>query len=362
MRLRHNFVLWARARQLDLAAHSAVDVRELLRRVVVVGPRASAETLALRHFAEVAVEFVELLVRATWAREIVALLRRRIEEAVDRESIECVRNRLAFANDLLDRERSRVVVVIVGASTVTAELVEFTDRERINATIVERVEDRDAVRGERDGTLHEIRFAENGLLGEFRFQRNLPRVRARVVVRKRHLLLPRGDADHHLRCERRVRQAVRLDVEPALVEARFHERREGIEDRGLRGLRGGLRRCGGCVRCIERTRERQFNARLVDRANRGDPLVGVRASVTRKILKCDRCEIAAARRDADLSAARKDERAFDRLARANVRPQAARRRVELVWRMRACDRHAQRTRDSRREMHHRAIHAPPPGC
>lgn len=300
---------------------------------------------ALRHFAEVTVEFVERLVRSTRARELLALLRLRVEEAVDRESIECVCDRLSLADDLLDRQRRSVVVVVVGAAAMAAELVEFADRERIDATIVERVEDRNAVRCERDRALHEVRAPGHGLLGELRLQRDLPRIRAGVRLRKRHLLLPGGDADHHLHLERRVRKAVRLDVEPALVEARLHEGREGVEDRGLRRLPG----------------RRLFHTRLVDRANLCDALVRVRASVTREILERDRREIASARRDANLSAARKDERAFDRLARADVRPHAARRQVELVGRMRDGERGTReqcgRKRERRKD---ESIHAAPP--
>ena len=312
--------------------------------MIVVRARAAAEPLALRHFAEVAVDFVKRIVRTARAREVVALLRLRIEQPVDREAVERVRDGLALADDLLDRERRSVIVVVVGATAVAAELVEFADREAVDAAVVERVEDRDAVRSERDGALHEVRLAEDRLVGELGLERDLPRVRARVVLRQRHLLLPRGDADHHAHLERRMRKPVRLDIEPAVVEARLHERRELVEDRSLRGLR----RSG-----------RLLDARVVDRADRRDARVGLGAVGAREIGERDRLERARRRRDRDLAGASEEERALDQLARARIRPDAARRRIELVGRMRVRERRARERRDRCEEA---KLHSPPPCC
>ena len=343
-RLRHHLRVGAASLDLDLATHAAVDVREGLRGVIVVRPRSAAEALALRHFAEVAVEFVERLVRTARTREIIALLRLRIEQAVDRETVERIRDRLALADDLLDRERRSVVVVVVAAAAVTAELVELADREAVDAPVVERIEDRDAVRRERHGASHERGAARDRLVRELRLQRNLPRVAAGVRLRQRHLLLPRGDADHHPHLKRRVRQAVRLDIEPAVVEARLHERRELVEDLGLRGLgRSG----------------RLLDARVVDRADRRDARVGRGAVGAREIGEGDRLERARRRRDRDLAGASEEERALDQLARARIRPDAARRRIELVGRMRVRERRA-RERCDRCEQP--KLHSPPPCC
>ena len=337
--LRHDFVLGAGAGELGLAAQTAVDVRERLRRVVVVRARAAAETFALGQFAEVTVELVELVVRAARARAVFAGLGRGIEQPVDRETVERVRDRLALADDLGERERCGVVVVVVGASAVAAELVELADREAVDAAVVERVEDRDAVGRERDRALHEVRLAEDRLVGELGLERDLPGVRAFVLLRERDLLLPRGDADHHRHLERLVRQAVALDVEPALVGARLHKRREGVEDRGLRGLAGcGRLRCGGLRRGRLRRgvvlRGRLFDARLVERADRGDALLGLAAIGRGQVVERDGREFAGRRRDRDLARAREEERAVDDFARARVGPRTGGGRVELVGRMR----------------------------
>lgn len=43
-------------------------------------------------------------------------------------------------------------MVVVGSSAIPGELVEFADGITVLAAIVERVEDRDSVRGQRDGS------------------------------------------------------------------------------------------------------------------------------------------------------------------------------------------------------------------
>ncbi len=82
--------------------------------------------------------------------------------AVDREPIECVGDRIRRSDHLLEVQWCCVVVIVVGATAVTAELVEFTDEERIVATVVERVEDRDPVHRERDRSAEQPRARRDG--------------------------------------------------------------------------------------------------------------------------------------------------------------------------------------------------------
>ena len=158
--------------------------------MIVVRARAAVEALTLGHLAEVPIDVVERLARSERTCQVIALLRLGIEESIDREAIEREGDRIALAHDRLDRERCRVVVVIVAAAAVAAELVELADLVAVAASVVERVEDRDAVGGKRHRTLHERALAMDGLVGELGLQRDLPGVRAGVGLRQRHLLLP----------------------------------------------------------------------------------------------------------------------------------------------------------------------------
>ena len=256
-----------------------------------------------------AVEFVELVVRAARAGEVVAGFGRGIEQTVDGEAVECVGDGLALANDGPDRQRRGVIVVIVGAPAVAAELVELANGEAVDAAIVERVEDRNSVGRKRNGAAHERVLARDRLVGELGLQRNLPRIRALVLLRKRNLLLPRGDADHHGGLERLVRKPIALDIEPTLIGARLHKRREGVEDRGLRRLRGV-----GRLRLID--------DRLVDRADRGDALLGFVAVGGGEIGERDGGDVARRGCDRDLARAREHKRAVDDFAGARVGPRA----------------------------------------
>ena len=67
--------------------------------MVVIRTRAAAESFTLGKFAEVPVEFIEFVMRATRTREVFAKFRRWIEEAVHRKSIKCVRDGFALADD-----------------------------------------------------------------------------------------------------------------------------------------------------------------------------------------------------------------------------------------------------------------------
>ena len=262
-----------------------------------------------------AVELIELVVRAAWAGEVVAGFGRGIEQTVDGEAVECVGDGLALADDGPDRQRRGVIVVIVGAPAVAAELVELANGEAVDAAIVERVEDRNSVGRKRNGAAHERVLARDRLVGELGLQRNLPRIRTLVLLRKRNLLLPRGDADHHGGLERLVRKAIALDIEPTLIGARLHKRREGVEDRGLRRLRGVGRLRGG-------VRLRLIDDRLVDRADRGDALLGFVAVGGGEIGERDGGDVARRGCDRDLARAREHKRAVDDFAGARVGPRA----------------------------------------
>ena len=225
-----------------------------------------------------------------------------------------------------------MIVVIISASAVSAELIKFADRETVHATVVERVKDRDAVGSERNGTTHQCVSAGDRLVSKFWLERNLPRVGALVFLRQRHLLLPRGDADHHHRRERRVRKSVAFNIEPALVGACLYERRERVEDRGLRRfLRVNRIRIRGVRVC--RFRLRRIQDRLVDRENRFDALRRFDAISTREIVDRNCRDVARRRRDRNLARSREEEGTIDDFARARVRPRATRREVELIRRM-----------------------------
>ncbi len=245
------------------------------------------------------------------ARKIIALLRCGVEEAVDGEAIERIGDRLALAHDPFDRERCGVVVVVVAAAAVPAVLVKLANQVAVAPAIVERVEDRDSVGGKRHRTAHESAFAEDGRVRNLRIQWDLPRVGPGVGLRKRHLLLPCADAHHHLGLEGRMWEAIRLDVEPTLVEACLHEWTEGIEDCGLRRfpyrilhgdmrqLRGMPRRCQryGCAR----------QAPLVDCADLRDARIRVGTVVIGEVREPDRLHAAGSGLDRHAPLPREEE-------------------------------------------------------
>ena len=131
-----------------------------------------------------------------------------------------------------------------------------------------------------------------------------------------------------------MRKPIALDIEPALIGARFHKRREGVEDRGLRGLARCRGLWGGRLRRGVVLRGRLFDARFVERADRGDALLGLAAIGRGEVVERDGREFARRRRDRDLARAREEERAVDDFARARVGPRTGGGRVELVGRMR----------------------------
>ena len=133
--------------------------------------------------------------------------------AVDRIAVERVSDRQSLADRLLQMDRSDVIVVVVGSTAVATELIEFTHEIGVLTAIVERIEDRNAVRRDGDGSAQEVALRRLRSLGWHRMQRDLPGVLADVLLRQRHLLLPRGDADHHSV----IGDPVRFDVEVAVV-------------------------------------------------------------------------------------------------------------------------------------------------
>ena len=104
-------------------------------------------------------------------------------------------------------------MIVVGSTTVPAELVEFTHEIGVLTAIVERIEDWDAVGRDGDRSTQKVPFCRLRFLRRNRMQRDLPRVLAEVFLRQRHLLLPSGDADH----QPVIGNAVRFDIEEAVV-------------------------------------------------------------------------------------------------------------------------------------------------
>ena len=141
-------------------------------------------------------------------------------------------------------------MVVVGPAAVAAILVEFADQEGVFATVVKRIEDRHAVDRQRDRPPQELVFRHDRVGRRHWIQRNLPGVVADILLRQRHLLLPRPDADH----QRMIGDAVALDEEISVVNAdgdrlQIDEGLEGLGDvAGVRplGLRvGGEHEAGG---------------------------------------------------------------------------------------------------------------------
>ena len=173
----------------------------------------------------------------------------RLGQSVDRVAIERIGDGKFRPEHRLQMQWRGVVVVVVRASAVSAPLVQLADFRRDFAAIILRIEDRNAIRRDRDRPAQESPLDRQRRLRRHRRKRKLPRIRARVILRQRHLLLPRGDADHHV-----VRgHSIALDEKEPLIPAHIHFRRERLERRRLRGpvrphqtsadLRAIFRRC-----------------------------------------------------------------------------------------------------------------------
>ena len=284
-----------------------------------------------------AVEIIQRIRAAERACIVRAGLRLRVIEAVDRKAIEAERNGYRGAEQLLQRKRRGVVVVVVGTPAVAAEVVELADGERIDAAVVERVEDGDAVGCQRDGAAAERCLGGDRVLRDCGLQRDLPRVAAGVGLRKRHLLLPCLDAHHHGHLERRMRQAVRFHVEPLCIAARTDEGSERSEGRGLPRA-GGRGRVAGTSLGLHGWR----NGRLVERADRGKRRLGVRAVFGNKVVHRHADDLAIAEFERHAAGAHRQERCLVALALAGIEPRAERavRCVRAVGPGRMChDRH-----------------------
>ena len=136
-------------------------------------------------------------------------------------------------------QRRDVVVIIIRASAMAAPLVQFADFIADLAAIVLRIEDRDAIHGQSDRATQEAAFDHRRFLRHDRLQWDAPRVVIEIRLRQRHLLLPRGDAHHHVV----IRQAVRAHIKKLAIRPQI-ELREGQE--GLRRLRRVRGICDGC--------------------------------------------------------------------------------------------------------------------
>ena len=137
-----------------------------------------------------------------------------------------------------EMQRGRMVVVIVGTTAVSAPLIEFTDQRRDLATIVGRVEDRDAIGRQGDGSLQKGLRGDGLRVGRFhRFDGQAPLVRAEVIRGHGNLPLPGGDPLHHAMGG----HAIRPDHERLGIPPEPHRRLE--PDEGARqqiGPRRGL--------------------------------------------------------------------------------------------------------------------------
>ena len=129
-----------------------------------------------------------------------------------------------------------MVVVIIRPPTMAAPCVKLADIQGNFASVVLRVEDRDAVCGNGDAAPQETPANGRRFFGRNWNERKTPGVGAGVVLRQGHLLLPGRDADHPIMCG----QAIALDVEEALI-------RTGLHGRGEKGEGSSLG--GGCVCC-----------------------------------------------------------------------------------------------------------------
>ena len=157
----------------------------------------------------------------------------RLRETVDGITIHGESDGLIFAHHALQVQRSDVIMIIIGAAAMPAPLVQFADLIGDFAAIVLRVENRNAVHADGDGSAQKVIFDNRRCFCRDRFQWQTPGVVAGVRLRQRHLLLPGGDAHHHVV----VRDSVRLDVKKVLVPFHIHLGCKGRERcRLCRGL------------------------------------------------------------------------------------------------------------------------------
>jgi len=100
----------------DFTMESTVDVGISLGCVVVIA----------KPWRCMAVELIEALdLRPVW-----------LGVSIDRIAIECISDRIVFANDPLKVRGGDVIVVIAASTTVTAELIQFTGQERVRSSII----------------------------------------------------------------------------------------------------------------------------------------------------------------------------------------------------------------------------------
>ena len=161
-------------------------------------------------------------------------------------------------------------MVVVALAAVAAEVVELAEFLGVVAAVVQRVEDRDAVRGQRDRAAQEVRLGRQRFLGRHRVQGNPPGALAGVGLRDRHLLLPGFDARH----QRVVGEPLRLDVEILLVPADADLGREGREGRRERRGRSGGAGGGRQEKGQAGLGDRRLRGGAMFRIERGDVGVG----------------------------------------------------------------------------------------
>jgi len=136
--------------------------------------------------------------------------------AVDGIPVERIGYRVSNAEDFLKVKRSDVVVVVVAASGMAAPIVEFAGEQGVGFTVVfNGIEDGDAVGGEGDGAAEEVVLGGKGIFSDDRMKGDAPGVISIVGLRKRDLLLPSGNTDHH----GVIGDAVGFDVEEIVVES-----------------------------------------------------------------------------------------------------------------------------------------------
>ena len=150
----------------------------------------------------------------------------RLSETENRVAVERESDRVAGADRLLQVDRCDVIVVVVGAPAVATPLVQFARDDGVGAAVVlDGVENGYAVRGEGDGPAEEVFFGGHRVASLDRMQRNLPGVGSCVGLGNRNLLLPGGDANHHLV----VGNGIGFHIEESGVRAGFDLGSEGSE-------------------------------------------------------------------------------------------------------------------------------------
>ena len=95
--------------------------------------------------------------------------------------------------------RRRMIMIIVGTSAVAAPFIQLSIQKRIYSRVGIRVEDAHTIHRDGDGTAREVSGVHrNGIGGYHGVERNAPCVRSQIALRNGYLLLPCGDARHHL--------------------------------------------------------------------------------------------------------------------------------------------------------------------